>query len=335
MKRLSILFTLFIFLFTLWAVRAYPYSSILSFGDSLSDNGNADGYGIQHFTNGPVWVEYMAGIWGVPLFDLAYGGATTAWDNPSVAAATGGAEGVDNLGLQWQVYVYLTYYSSAVPLNTALVTVWAGPNDFFNNRPADQAAANVALAISNLAAAGAQNILICNVPDIGLTPDYRGTSLQPTATAWCQTFNADLALKLQTIERAFPADNFYFFDDYDLLHAVIANPAAYGFTDVTDSGNGNPPTGYLFWDGVHPTTLAHYMLAQDAIAFLRCPGDLNHDGKSNLKDDALFAGALLKYLLSKGTNCSGCDLNGDGKCDQIDINLFLYDSMKSANCHCK
>ncbi len=334
MKRLSVLFTLFIFLFTPLAAGAYPYSSILSFGDSLSDNGNADSFGIQRYTNGPVWVEYMASSWSVPLFDMAFGGATTGWDDPAVAAATGGAEGVNNLGLQWQVYVYLHNISSTVPANT-LVTVWAGANDFFNSRAPDTAASNVALAISNLAAAGAQNILICNLPNIGLTPEFSSPPpVQAAATAFSQTFNADLALDLQSVERVYPAVNFYILDVYDLLDALIANPAANGFTDVTDSGNDNPPAGYLFWDGVHPTTQAHKILAQDAIAELVCPCDVNHDGKCNVKDDILFAEALLKCLLSKGTNCSACDLNGDGKCDQIDINLYLK-SMKSGNCPCK
>jgi phospholipase/lecithinase/hemolysin len=235
-------------------VLATTYSSMLSFGDSLTDNGPADGFGIQHYTNGSVWVEYMASHYSVPLLDMAYGGATSGIDDPAAGQAT-------RLGLQWQVGVYLNNVSSIVPSNT-LVTVWAGANDFLQHRAPDAAASNVVLALTNLANAGGQYFLIPNLPDLGLTPQFRGSSFQTTATAWSQAFNADLALDLQTEELAYSMDYFYTLDVYDMLDAVIANPAAYGFTNVTDSGNQDPPAGYLFWDGIHPTTQAHLLLAQ-------------------------------------------------------------------------
>jgi phospholipase/lecithinase/hemolysin len=47
---------------------------------------------------------------------------------------------------------------------------------------------------------------------------------------------------------------------------VVANPGAYGLTDVTDPCfNGltvcSNPNQYLFWDGDHPTTYADSLLA--------------------------------------------------------------------------
>jgi beta-lactam-binding protein with PASTA domain len=288
MKRLSVLFTLFIFLFTPLAVRAYPYSSILSFGDSLSDNGPPDGFGIMHYTNGPVWVEYMASHYSVPLLDMSYGGATTGVDDP--------AAGSPILGLQWQVSTYLNNISPIVPSNT-LVTIWAGANDFLQGRAPNQAASNVALAIMNLANAGAQNFFINNLPDLGLTPQFRGTPFQAQATAWSQAFNADLAMDLQTVELAYSADNFYTLDTFDLLDAVIAYPILYGFTNVTENGNQNPPPGYLFWDTIHPTTSAHLLLAQYAEAeasLQREPnvvGMIDTDAENALKAAGLVVGA--------------------------------------------
>jgi phospholipase/lecithinase/hemolysin len=240
-------------------VLAATYSTILSFGDSLTDNGPADGFGIQHYTNGSVWVEDMASYYSVPLMDMAFGGATSGIDDP--------AAGAPILGLQWQVNTYLTGISNTVPSNT-LITVWAGANDFLQHRAPDEAAANVVLALTNLAAAGGQYFLVANLPDIGLTPQFRGTSFESMATAWSQAFNADLAMDLQTLELAHSADNFYTLDTYDLLDAVIANPAAYGFTNVTDSGNMSPPPGYLFWDTIHPTAQAHLYLADAAEALI-------------------------------------------------------------------
>jgi phospholipase/lecithinase/hemolysin len=256
-----------VLLFIPSGVLAYSYSSILSFGDSLTDNGPADGFGIQHFTNGSVWVEYMASKYHVPLLDMAYGGATSGIDDP--------AAGYPILGLQWQVNKYLTGLSPIVPSNT-LITVWAGANDLIKGFevPGQSvgspgvAASNDVLAIQTLANHGGQYFLVPNLPDIGLTPAFHGTPYQAFVTGWCQQFNGDLAADLLTLESnpMYANDHFFTLNDYALFNAVWANPSAYGFTNITQSGNQNPPPGYFFWDGVHPTTQAHLLLAQNAEA---------------------------------------------------------------------
>jgi outer membrane lipase/esterase len=77
---------------------AGPFSSLVVFGDSLSDVGNIDNatpfffkypgqyYYQGRFSNGPVWVEPLAAGLGLPTIaastdggnDFAYGGAQTA-----------------------------------------------------------------------------------------------------------------------------------------------------------------------------------------------------------------------------------------------------------------
>jgi phospholipase/lecithinase/hemolysin len=250
-------------------VLGHAYSSILSFGDSLTDNGPLDGFGIQHYTNGAVWVEDMASNYSAPLLDMAYGGATSGVNDP--------AAGSSILGLQWQVSYYLQHISPSVSSDT-LITVWAGANDLLKGFEVpgetigspDMAAANVVLAIQWLANAGGQNFLIPNLPDIGLTPAFLGSPYAAFATNWVQQFNADLAADLFALESnpLYSADHFYSLDVYDILNAVMANPGAYGFTNVTLSGNQNPPDGYLFWDGIHPTAQAQLLLAQDAEALM-------------------------------------------------------------------
>jgi phospholipase/lecithinase/hemolysin len=52
------------------------------------------------------------------------------------------------------------------------------------------------------------------------------------------------------------------------MHQIENDPAAYGFTDVTDPCfNGISvcanPSQYLFWDGFHPTTAADTILADE------------------------------------------------------------------------
>lgn len=244
------------------AVLGHAYSGILAFGDSLSDNGNADGFGIPTapYSNGPVWVEYLDGPTGlnVPLFDMAYGGATTAYDNPAAS--------LDYTGLNWQVDFYLANFSSQVSPST-LVTVWAGANDLFNGRDYDDAADNVGLALLKLATAGFQNFLVMGLPDVGATPQFNGTPYEAGATGWSMAFNAFLAAELAGLQAAFPANHFYSLDTFSLLNDVIADPGKYGFDNVTNTWLSRPPgdTGnYLFWDGVHPTTQAHGMIADYA-----------------------------------------------------------------------
>jgi len=58
---------------------------------------------------------------------------------------------------------------------------------------------------------------------------------------------------------------------YALMNAWVADPSAFGLTNVTDTflvfdSNGNPigPAAtdtYLFWDYIHPTTYAHGLIA--------------------------------------------------------------------------
>ena len=68
--------------------RTGEITGIVAFGDSLSDTGNtflAAGippapYYQGHYSNGPIWLEYLAGRLGVaaPLPSLA-GGTDNAW----------------------------------------------------------------------------------------------------------------------------------------------------------------------------------------------------------------------------------------------------------------
>ncbi len=66
---------------------------------------------------------------------------------------------------------------------------------------------------------------------------------------------------------------------YALLDTIVANPASYGFTNVTQPcltgevnyAGGTPcadPNQYLFWDELHPTAAGHEILANEALALV-------------------------------------------------------------------
>jgi cholinesterase len=265
-KRVLLALFLSVFLIFPTAILANTYSSILAFGDSLSDNGiyqgypggtpgninPSDTYGFHRFSNGPVWVEYLAGPshLNVSLLDLAYGGATTGLDNPAAYQATGNPLFLSATGLQWQVAAYQSAYITIAP--TTLVTLWAGGNDMFNLRPPITAADNIELAIQNLYAIGGRSFLIPNLSYNDSDP-YK---------LWKQPFDIELALDLA---------------------ALTANPLYLGINIMALDMNGFVPTGidfftgtfldqtwgpgtYAWWDtvGVHPTTEVHAQIADYA-----------------------------------------------------------------------
>lgn len=260
------------------AAFAGPYSAVVVYGDSLSDNGNlfaATGgtvpgapYYNGRRSNGEVAVEYLANSLGAPLVDFAWIGATTGvgnyGDNGSVTSFGG-------FGLPGMTTVYNATKSSLAPyLADGLFVVWGGPNDLLAPSALDggdpaaiiaRAVANEMAIITDLKAMGAKTILVPGMLDLGLTPYFTalGPSVSAQATVFADNFNAALLALL-------PADVLYF-DTASLMHSVIANPAAYGFTNVTTPCfDGVTLCGtqdqYLFFDDFHPTTAAHAILAQ-------------------------------------------------------------------------
>ena len=237
---------------------ASAFSDILAFGDSLTDNGPADGFGITTFSNGPVWVDYLANSshLNLSLTDVACVGATTGTDNPYAGAYINPS--LLYTGLNSQVDAYLALTGTHVS-STTLVTLWAGANDLFNGRSYSDAVTNMGTAIQKLEGAGAQNFLVLNLPNIGATPYFSvaNPTQAPGATVWSQAFNAQLGAELTSLESQQPADHFYSFDTYSLLESIASDPAAYGVSSLADLYWASDP----FQPGLHPSTVGHALIA--------------------------------------------------------------------------
>lgn len=90
-------------------------------------------------------------------------------------------------------------------------------------------------------------------------------------------FNGALAQTVVLLRVNLPGSTLDLLDAYALLNTVVAAPAAYGLTDVVTAcvtPNVPPftcsrPGEYLFWDGIHPTTAGHAILAREAAAVLQ------------------------------------------------------------------
>jgi phospholipase/lecithinase/hemolysin len=270
------------------------FSAVYSFGDSLSDAGNVSTatlgfvpqapYSDGRFSNGNVWVQDLAQNLGLPPVkaslqggtDYAYGGAETGGTSVHAANPT-------DLPSQLAQFALNVPHPAA----NALYTVWAGSNDVLDianstETPAQQQASvqqavgNETAAITGLIAHGAKDLVVMDVPDLAKTPYEmaRPTSDAVSGTL-AQQYNADLGAALQAIV-ASGAASIDYVDTYGLLNTAIANPAAYGLTNVTQplwNGNltdshsgtlaatGAAQNGYLFFDSLHPTATGHSLLA--------------------------------------------------------------------------
>ncbi|MBI4754111.1 MAG: autotransporter domain-containing protein [Betaproteobacteria bacterium] len=301
------------------------YSGTVFFGDSLTDGGFYTPLlppGTGRFTTnpGPVWAELFASALGGTAAPSNVAGGTNYAQGGARVTGTPGVGSPPATGaqpIQVQVTNYLASRGGAADGNT-LYTVWAGANDVFvalGLPSADIPAYVVTTAgqavteIARLRAAGARYILVPTVPDIGATPF--ATTLPPGgaagATQITSTYNQALFGGLSAAGiSVIPLDTFA------LLREVQASPAAYGFVNVavpacttvsslicTAATLAAPDAAqtFLFADGVHPTTAAHRIISDYALATLAAPRAMSLLAESPIKTRALLSNAIGDQLL--------------------------------------
>lgn len=277
------------------AASAQTYNRLVVFGDSLSDNGNlyvATGntqptsppYFQGRFSNGPVFTELLgfnagrsaAGAPRTGSINYAYGGART--DSSAFPP-----------GMRNQLLQY-TGGGGTFGAND-LVSILGGANNIFQAVPAASvspnptgaiqpvalaAAADINFIVNSVAAAGAGTILVANLPNLALTPQFNqgpGAPAAPLADYAGTQFNGALLNGLMTTAAARPGTNIILMDLYKIGATLAGNPGLFGLTNAKDACfNGvtvcATPGTYLYWDSVHPTAAGHQLLAQLATDYL-------------------------------------------------------------------
>ncbi|MDP1533057.1 MAG: SGNH/GDSL hydrolase family protein [Rubrivivax sp.] len=284
-------------------------SSVFIFGDSLSDTGNIGlllgaPTGVPQvitgntyipgapylpngtFSNGPVWATSFAAALGqsaIPALtpggtNFAFGGARMATDGPGLPPS-----------LSNQVTSFLGGTGGVAP-SSALYVVAGGGNDLRDaasalavpglsfaqqlaifSGAASRYATDVGAIVDRLQAAGASNIIVWNAPDVGLTPAARafGPTAQFTSTTLATLMNDALSYRMQG------EAGVTVFDVFGALNSIVANPFAYGLSNVTQAcgfaGNLCSPATALFWDGIHPTAAGHQLLSNAMLAVVAIP----------------------------------------------------------------
>jgi phospholipase/lecithinase/hemolysin len=287
------------------------YTRIVIFGDSLSDTGNvahltAAKYGIPvpsplggnytlgRFTDGNdtvpaaqnyfgVWVEQLsASMSSHPAVtnsldggtNYAYGFALTGGGTSTLQLAGGQVTvDVENMGRQ------ITDYLATHPKinNKTLFVVWGGANDVLNATSSTQivnAAIQETLDIQRLIAAGATQILVLNLPPLGLTPRLNlSPATSQTANAASALYNSWLGTGVAVLNDFYRWRHVAIFhvSVFSLFTQIVANPAAVSLGNINDPAQNNfavNPDTYLFWDDLHPTTRGHNLVADAALKAL-------------------------------------------------------------------
>jgi thermolabile hemolysin len=340
------------------AASAGPYSNLYVFGDSLSDIGNVASaslgiypgkyYWNNRFSNGPVWVESLdTGLGLSPIVrstasggtDFAYGGAQTS--------GTGGLDGIFIKDIDEQINQFLPSPTTTVDPN-ALYVMFAGANDLINGQTNVNVPVNrLGQDLGRLVTAGARKFLVADLPLLGYTPRFNGNpSTFNSYNTLTTQFNSALGVMLDNLEAGNAALAIHRLDVASLFSQAIADPAAFGLTNVTNSAAPGlqpgassyntsqivpNPNQYLFWDDLHPTQTVHAELAQFALVQLMLPGDFNRDGHINAADITPMEQALtnLDAYQAAHTGLTGADLlsiediNGDKKFTNADLQSLL------------
>jgi cholinesterase len=272
-RLLSQIVLLTIVLLTMTAVAgAGNYAAVIVYGDSFSDNGNLfrdigipqPPYWDGRYSNGPVAAEDLAATLGAPLLDDAWGGATTGIGNFIDGGTTGTLGSEDLPGMTTTFDATIGSYPPTL-VRGSLFIVWGGINDFATNglttATADHAVEDILAIVTALQGLGAKKILVPGIPDLGLTPYYRGQGKAGWANYISDYFN-------QKLRSALPK-GVLFYNTSSLYLEMISNPGLYGLTNVTQACY-NPqgsvchlPYQYLFWDSLHPTAHVHNILATE------------------------------------------------------------------------
>lgn len=306
-----------------------PFDGVVTFGDSLSDPGNAyvairefvvrpfepipDApylIGGFRFSNGPTWIEWLTRDLG-----LRHSGRPALllpgiYTNYAIGAARARAD--DLIDLSTEIDLFLDDFDDVAPPEM-LYVLWIGSNDLRDalaaleddpttNTTVDIITAAVQAAadgIQRLWVAGAESFLVLNLPNVAITPaiNTQDAAVRAVAEFFSAQYNAALEDALDGLEAALDI-TIARLDVFTILNAAVADPASVGLVNVTDScitpgvivgAICRRPDTYLFWDFIHPTTQAHRLLSEEAKAALVA----TFDGFASVADVARPDGAML------------------------------------------
>ena len=277
------------------------------FGDSLSDDGARavqmqdepiDLYFAGRASNGPVWHEYIrndlaiapaaTSISQAPNFDGYLSGSALNGINFAHASAVSSSTADPAIpGAVQQAEGFAALVGSGdipAPDDQDVFVIWIGGNDFLRFADAsigdifdilnldDSIVDNIETAVDILTGVGARNFVFLGQPTIGgafLGAEAPSGSF--LATLWnslTDTYNDTLRDYVESVG-AVDGQTALYIDIAEFIADLEANPAAYGFANVTSdifSDDGDfTDQSYFSVDGIHPTGAGHAAIADYVI----------------------------------------------------------------------
>ena len=297
------------------------------------------GYFDGRFTNGANWIDNLAKhldlVTPTPIenvlntvpeggLNLAFGGATTGSTNtvdlverelPALQDASDSQPG------QISLLSDFTYLVDS----QALYILWFGANDYLPTTSDDfdpfdnpeSTVNNIANALTRLVELGATDILIPNLPLLGSLP--RANNLDPffrtvpndTAeqlnlltvahNQLLSTTLEDLSIKFGKEVNLIPLEIDLLFNQ--TITQFQNNPDESPFTNITNVCLLNPacinPDQFLFWDGIHPTSKTHKIIAEFAFKTLQPVSEPELNWQLLILASFLFLSARIRCPITK------------------------------------
>lgn len=164
-----------------------------------------------------------------------------------------------------------------------LVMEWSGANDLItvNRKPTHEEVDKAVRAriqnVNELIKHGYKHFVLFDLPNLGLTPRYKGSAGEADATDCCNYFNEELKRACITLAQQHPECSIDVFEVSKTFDHIYNNPEAHGF-DIEKRGQAytatdefkirkdrtSPAPGFMFWDGVHPSAHMHALLSDAA-----------------------------------------------------------------------
>ncbi len=250
-----------------------PFTSLVAFGDSFSDNAFADGHGFARATNTWTWVEYLAQMLGLADAhdNWAWGGAMSDERNCNLPDMKWS-------GLQWQIDEYLKTVGQA-DLSKNLFTIMCGSNDIWVSDPIPpaQSAKNIRLAMTRLARAGARHILYRETSAVIMSPGYLAGQYAEYHDPWAKAVNEmNAATKKEILEgfaKEFPEVKVYYLETDPLFAKIKNGEPGFKFEIFDKPWRGTytfpEPYKYMWYDDWHPMGQVHKLMAEDAVEGLK------------------------------------------------------------------
>lgn len=257
--------------------QTHSYDALYVFGDSYCDVGNifavtggaepASPYYNGRFSNGPIWLDHVAGFLGVSLTPYVLGGTDYAFGGAWVTEDQSIPGGGTIPSVPDQVKLYLAHHGDKADPN-ALYVLEGGGNDILDTTAGSPQTLgrNIAEGLvdseQQLRKAGARHFVIPYLFNVGLLPAAAGNVSFATAASAATNKWLD---ELLPIEQCLEGVHITRLNVFSLLNAVETDPVHFGFANVVDPcltpAVCADPDHTFFWDTHHPTEFGHAFFA--------------------------------------------------------------------------